>query len=70
MRFFRVTEEPTAEQLARISGTMIEGRLAEAAGYFVSTEADMAELPEWLEATDEISVPGEPARCANCGELI
>jgi hypothetical protein len=69
MRYFRQSEEPTREQLAQISSEVRTLAIPNDAVY-ITVEDDDEELPNWLQAAEVLNVPGEPARCRNCGALI
>lgn len=70
MRYFKVDVEPSSTELKAVNGSVIDGKALGAAGFYVAVEKIDGEKPAWLEAAEELNIPGEPHRCLNCGELI
>lgn len=72
MRYYLVQAEPTARQLDAIKARFIHRRMSGMPGHVVGFDETAHATPRWLTAADVqiLNVPGELARCHNCGALI
>lgn len=71
MRYFLANKEPSKTEVSSVKATVLKGEVVGQVGkYFVVYDDSVyPNKPSFLSTATELNVPGEPARCWNCGEV-